>query len=189
MKDSLWSLMASYSPEYPEEKEFRASFLELIEKYPNCCERSLGHGHITGSAWIVSPDRKQCVLLHHKKLDRWLQPGGHADGERDVFKVALKEAQEETGLMGFMLPDQNVFDIDIHEIPARGSDLAHLHYDIRFLLVANPSEGLPGNEESHRVEWIDLSKVEVLVHGERSIMRMVEKTMDKWTIESRQRFS
>jgi 8-oxo-dGTP pyrophosphatase MutT (NUDIX family) len=175
MKDKLWHLLVAYSPEYLEEREFRASFLDLLAHHPDCFERSRVAGHITGSAWIVSPARDRCVLLHHRKLDRWLQPGGHADGERDVLQVALKEAREETGLLHFAVPSEAIFDIDIHEIPARGQESAHYHYDIRFLLVADPEQPLPGNEESHRVEWVPMEEVDSRCKGERSLMRLVEK--------------
>ena len=109
--------------------------LRFIEAHPNSLERSCLLGHLTGSAWLVTPDRRSTVLLHHKKLNRWLQPGGHADGNGNLFEVALHEASEETGLDLFIfIPVTNlIFDIDVQKIPERGAELAHTHYDIRYI--------------------------------------------------------
>jgi 8-oxo-dGTP pyrophosphatase MutT (NUDIX family) len=153
--------------------------IAFVEQYPDCFDRTLLIGHVTGSAWVVSPDRKQVVLIHHRKLDRWFQPGGHADGDSDVARVALKEAQEETGLTDLRLvgPDGKpapIFDVDVHEIPARKDVPAHLHYDIRFLVEADPKKVFVQNEETQDIQWISLTKIEYYT-GEESIARMIRK--------------
>ena len=109
--------------------------LRFIESHPNSLERSCLPGHLTGSAWLVAPDRRSTVLIHHKKLNRWLQPGGHADSNGNLFQVALDEASEETGLdLSIFIPVTNlIFDIDVHKIPKRGAEPAHTHYDIRYI--------------------------------------------------------
>ena len=116
----------------------------FVRAHPDCFLRSCREGHITGSAWILSADHRQALLTHHRKLDRWLQLGGHSDGESDPRQVALREAQEESGLARFrFLPEASdplPLDLDVHPIPAFGGEPAHLHLDVRFLLVAEAGQ-------------------------------------------------
>jgi len=120
-RNPLRQLLASYPIIYPDDKTHLKRVEAFVEKYPRCFERNLAIGHITGSAWIVSPDRLHVLMTHHKKLNRWLQLGGHADGNPDVFTVALREAQEESGLKRIKPLAQQIFDIDVHPIPAASS--------------------------------------------------------------------
>lgn len=132
-------------------------------------------GHITGSAWIVNREYSRVVLLHHKKLNKWVQPGGHCDGEENVLNVALREAQEETGLQSTPATDR-IFDIDVHEIPEYWNTPAHLHFDVRFLLFANENQTPICSNESKAVRWV--SPEEALdLSGEESVARMVQKTL------------
>ncbi|EPX78019.1 NUDIX hydrolase [Salipiger mucosus] len=124
--------------------------------------RTMRRGHVTASGFVVSPDRKQVLLLHHRKLGRWLQPGGHCDGNTDVIAVARREIREETGMGDIRLVSNSIFDIDAHEIPARRNEPAHIHYDIRFLFEAMPSDGLVRNNESTAIEWVETSEMERL---------------------------
>lgn len=116
-------------------------------------------GHVTGSAFVLSPDRRSALLLHHRKLDRWLQPGGHCDGVMDARATALREVTEETGLTALTLLTPEVYDIDIHQIPARGSEPAHLHYDIRYLMLASAGP-LHVSDESRALAWVPLDRLE-----------------------------
>lgn len=152
--------------------------IDFVSQNDHCFDRSLLTGHVTGSAWIVSPDREQVLLIHHRKLDRWLQPGGHADGDPDVAAVALREAQEETGLTSLKIlgPEEapTIFDVDVHSIPVHGQTPEHLHYDIRFLLEADPAEPFGISDEIKNIRWFSLKKdIEILSSG--SIYRMVLK--------------
>jgi len=115
-------------------------------------------------------------LVHHKKLDRWLQPGGHADGDEDVVRVASKEAEEETGLQSLRLVNSQIFDIDIHLIPRHKDVKAHFHHDIRFLFTADRSEQLVLSEESNELRWIPIEEVGFYTKNNRSIHRMILKT-------------
>lgn len=131
-------------------------------------------GHVTGSAWIVNCDGLRVVLVHHAKLNRWVQPGGHCDGESDVLAVALREAQEETGLRVAPLQD-GIFDIDVHLIPEYWNTPEHWHYDVRFLLRADDRMPPRVSDESHAVRWVTLQEAAMLNGGE-SVNRMVAKT-------------
>lgn len=150
--------------------------LRFVAAHADCLERSCVPGHLTGSAWIVSPDRTRTLLTHHLKLDKWLQLGGHADGEGDLLAVALREAREESGLAGVRAVSAEIFDLDRHWIPPRKSDPGHYHYDLRFLIEANPSEPLAISSESKDLAWVELERVTVL-NPEESMARMVRKTI------------
>ena len=154
------------------------TFDVFVETHPDCFLRSCVPGHITGAAWIVSADHERCLLTHHKKLGRWLQLGGHADGEPKVHRVALREAQEESGMwmFEFRKTDEQILplDIDVHVIPASGDDPQHLHYDIRFLLVAAPEQHPRSSSESHEVRWFSHRELRQ-VTGEASVLRMARK--------------
>ncbi|MBY6114801.1 NUDIX hydrolase [Mameliella alba] len=130
-------------------------------------------GHVTGSAFLLSPDRRAVLLTHHAKLDRWLQLGGHCDGIADASFVALKEAYEESGLSRIRLLSDRVLDVDIHEIPARGAEPAHLHYDIRFLMQAEAGEIRP-SPESHALKWVPLADLASFTRAE-SVLRMARR--------------
>ena len=127
----------------------------------------------------MSPDHDRFLLTHHRKLDRWLQLGGHADGEPEVHRVALREATEESGMYGFELlhgPSPLMpLDLDVHRIPPHGDDPEHLHYDVRFLLRARFGEEPRGaGDEAHDVRWFSIDELEV-VAPEASILRMGHK--------------
>ncbi len=147
----------------------------FVQENENCFERVLLKGHITGSAWVVDENSEQTLLTHHAKLDKWLQPGGHADGDHEVARVAMREAREETGLKQLFLVSEHIFDIDIHTIPERDAEPGHFHYDCRFLIRCVGDKTYRVSEESHDLAWIPLAEVEGLTR-EKSILRMVEKT-------------
>ena len=168
--------LEKYNTAYAEEKLFVPQFLELLN-HADAFQRHHLPGHITGSSWILDQSRQYVLLVHHGTLNKWLQPGGHADGEEDVLNVALREAQEETGLNHFKLLQEEIFDLDIHPIPARGGFPEHLHYDIRFLFEADRNEQVIVSDESHDVAWIALQELRVLTQDNPSIMRMMKKTM------------
>lgn len=171
----LKSELSKYQTSFSEEQTYVSRFLDLLF-FKNCFERSLLTGHITASAWILSPDLMQVVLLHHKKLNKWLQPGGHADGEEDVLKVAIKEMEEETGITNVSQIGNSFFDLDIHRIPKRNDIPEHNHYDVRFAFVANEPDQLIKNHESLEVAWVSLDQLETVTKNEPSIIRMKEKT-------------
>ena len=149
-----------------------SSAMSFFQANPDGLWRTCRPGHLTGSAWIVSPDRSCVLLTHHHKLGKWLQPGGHADGDPDPLSVALREAAEECGLAGLRPVSRDLFDFDRHEIPARGDEPAHWHFDFRFLIEADPSEPLRISAESRDLAWVGLARVADL-NPEESMARMV----------------
>lgn len=149
--------------------------ISLLE-FPTCFERSLLHAHFTASAWVVDEHFEQALLTHHAKLDRWLQLGGHADGEEDLALVAQKELNEESGLKQVKFYSSAIFDIDIHTIPERKSVPQHEHYDVRFLFVANREEKIVFNHESKEVTWVPMASIPSICNSNDSIMRMIQKT-------------
>jgi 8-oxo-dGTP pyrophosphatase MutT (NUDIX family) len=154
--------------------ETTRTFREFAASHPDCCERTCVPGHFTGSAWVVSADGERALLMHHRKLDIWVQPGGHADGDGDLASVALREAQEETGLRGLRI-EGSIFDLDRHLIPPRGNDPAHFHYDVRFVVRADGGEGFVVNEESHALEWRPVRAIAEDPHADGSVRRMAQK--------------
>lgn len=176
-RQELLQLLKQYQPRFMDEMAFVKRSVDYVEQHEDCFYRELMPAHVTGSAWVVNPDRSRVLMMHHKKLDQWFQPGGHADGDADIIRVALKETEEETGISAehIKLVDGSIFDVDIHTIAPYGNDPEHQHIDIRFLLEIDDRIAVPGNDESHEVLWIDLLAVSHY-NRNRSTYRMLEKT-------------
>jgi len=178
----LLELLACYQEQFPDEADVVNRVRTLVQQHANCFDRDCRPGHITGSAWVVSGDRQRALLVHHRKLDRWIQPGGHADGDPDVGAVALREAMEESGLEQLEHASDLPLDIDVHIIPARYDtsaqllEDAHEHHDIRYLIAA-PGQATPVvSDESHDVRWFTLAEIEQLT-GEESVLRLLRKSL------------
>lgn len=150
-------------------------FSDFVKAHENCFERGLTLGHVTASAWVLDPSSSQVLLTHHRKLGKWLQLGGHMEGESDVAAAALREAFEESGLQSIELLSAEIFDLDIHQIPRRESDAAHLHFDARFLMRATGNIEVRASDESHALAWVSLADLEG-PQIEFSIQRMAYKT-------------
>lgn len=179
-RQPLVSLLTAHQAADANEQAMLNQTIAFVTAQPDCFYRTLLIGHVTGSAWIISSAHaastdQRVVLLHHRKLDRWFQPGGHADGDPDIAAVARREAEEETGLTTLKLVSPAVFDVDVHTIPARGNEPEHLHYDIRFLFEADPGDAFIATIETKDVQWINLADVPRLNDSE-SILRLVRKT-------------
>ncbi len=173
-RQPLQSLLDRYREQHPNEAGTVERLAKFVMDHEDCFERTQLKGHVTGSAWLLNPAGDAVLLTHHRKLDIWVQLGGHADGDSDVARVALREAQEESGIDDISLISPDIFDIDIHEIPERGAEPAHFHYDCRFLLKAG-NEDFVVNDESHDLKWVNLGDIPDFT-TEESVLRMVAKT-------------
>lgn len=138
----------------------RGRVLAFVADHDDALHRSCEAGHLTGSGVVVDPSRRATLLVHHRKLGRWFQPGGHADGDANLAAVALREATEESGIPGLRVAVPAI-DIDVHEVPLP-PERPHLHLDVRFLVVAPPGAHAPGNHESTEVRWVELADLDGL---------------------------
>lgn len=152
----------------------------LLASEPRCFWRdSFAPGHFTGSIWVTNPTFTKTLLIMHPKFHTWFQPGGHADGEDNLFNVAMRELEEELGLTAAMVKNpitDNIFDIDIHNIPARKGEPEHLHYDVRFLAVIDDNQVIPGSTENITCQWFPLSEAEAMFPQGQGRWRMLQKT-------------
>ncbi|MEE4300782.1 MAG: NUDIX hydrolase [Pseudomonadales bacterium] len=171
----LLDAIAAYARRHPDERDTTDRFRAFVEAYEDCFERSLAWpGHVTGSAWIVSPERDAVLLTHHRKLDLWIQLGGHADGNPDPLDVALVEGLEESGLPSLTPLDAAVpFDLDIHRIPARRDEPEHEHFDVRYAFLA-PHRDYVVSDESHDLAWVPIEDLSSYTKDE-SVLRMAQK--------------
>ncbi len=171
---NLIQQLEDYDSRWPAEKAAIGQFLEFVKAHADCFERSLRVGHVTGSAWVVNEAGTHVLLTHHRKLDRWLQLGGHSDGDSDTVAVAMREIAEESGLVNIELLGKGIFDIDIHEIPARGDEPAHFHHDVRYAFKAFWGEAYTVSDESHDLSWVEIEKLADYT-TEESMVRMAQK--------------
>jgi len=153
----------------------RQRMVELLDSCPNCFRRDAFPAHFTGSAFVVSADGARSLLHHHRKLDRWLQFGGHCDGEEDVLSVAQREAYEESGIHGLVVASALPFDLDIHEIPAFGDEPGHLHYDVRYVLIAPEQAEIQTSPESKELRWFEPSEM-----GSWPLDSGLRRLIEKW---------
>jgi len=189
VKDRLLSLLIHYQTRSPHESPVVERFLSFLQSGEVVQGKRNPLRHITASAWIVSPDRSLALLTFHAKLNIWVQLGGHTDEGEDWAGAALREAKEESGLTRLRLLDTQIFDLDIHRIPARGSpntpeySPAHEHYDLRFLIEADPSDSLVLSSESHDLAWVPVSRLGDWT-TEDSQHRMAAKVKAGWKVSS-----
>jgi len=174
MQRHLIELLRNHVPADGTEEKHRENTLSFVSRTPNCASRETLSGHVTASAWILSPDLNSVLLTHHKKLGRWLQLGGHVEDDVSIQAAALREAREESGIPKMDLLDEALFDIDVHLIPERKNTPAHYHYDFRFLILAGDREFIVSTE-SNDLAWLDTTEITESVADD-SIVRMQSKT-------------
>lgn len=154
----------------------RRQILTFVDSHPDALHRSCTPGHLTGSAALLDPSTRQVLLLLHAKVGRWLQPGGHADGDANLARVALREAEEETGIEGLRVLTPAI-DLDVHRFhDARGVDPDHLHLDVRHLVIAPPGATAVTNHESAGARWLPADQLET-VELDRGTVRMVHAAL------------
>jgi 8-oxo-dGTP pyrophosphatase MutT (NUDIX family) len=152
----------------------RARILEFIDAHPDALHRSCLEGHLTGSAAVLDPSTRHVLLLFHAKVQRWLQPGGHADGDGDLARVALREAEEETGIAGLAVLTPAI-DLDVHVFHnAKAVEPDHLHLDVRHLVIAPPGSVAETNHESDAARWVPVDEIASVDAG---TVRMVQSAV------------
>jgi len=158
-RTALSSALRRHVPADAREAEDREAILRLVETEPACFSRhTFAPGHITGSAFVVCPATDLVLLHHHRRLDAWLQLGGHDEGEQDARATALREAAEESGLKDLALLSDEILDLDIHAVPAGKGEPPHLHHDVRYALVTeNPDAIERDAAESLDLRWFTLA--------------------------------
>lgn len=177
-REPLIELLRRHAEAWPAEQALAARFIAFAKAHADCLLRTCRPGHITASAWIVDASGERALLTHHRKLGRWLQLGGHVDGERHVERAALREAVEESGMAAFEFATWTgtlvPLDLDVHVIPARGDEQEHLHWDVRFWLRAAPEQQLAVSAESIDLRWFKPAELAELT-SEVSVLRMARK--------------
>lgn len=171
--EELLAQLSRYETSDLEEQAMQREMIDFVSNTEDCFLRTHQYGHLTASAFVLNAKRDKVLIIHHKKLDRWLQPGGHADGHPNLLEVAQKEVEEETGITTFPI-SKEIFDLDIHKIPARKQEPEHFHFDLRYLLGTREGVVLNGNGEVKDLKWIAIDELKT-ISNERSILRMAEK--------------
>ncbi|WP_133000941.1 NUDIX hydrolase [Luteimonas arsenica] len=174
----LASAFTAHAAAWPGEAEEARVFIELLGEGRHAFLRERLEGHFTASALLVSADGRRTLLTHHRKLDRWLQPGGHADGDMDLSRVALTEASEESGLPGLRV-EGGIFDLDRHWIPERKGVPGHWHHDVRYIVRAGDDERFVVGEESHDLAWLEVETVAADATIDPSLRRMARKWLGR----------
>ena len=183
-KQPILDLLENYQTSFAEEVEFQKRMIDFLEKNDDFALRSNAIGQLTGSAWIVNEERTKVLLIHHKKLNKWLQIGGHIENtDQSIEETVLREVREESGINNLKLlssPSNLIYDIDIHTIPQKNQVAEHSHFDIRLIIEANENEKLiPQNEEVLAIKWYSIHEVKNLAESTTSINQSMKRMVDK----------
>lgn len=174
----LAAAFEEYARRWPGEGEVVGHFLALLADPADPFRRERLAGHFTASSWLVAADGARTLLTHHRKLGLWLQLGGHADGDRDLARAALREAEEESGLPGLSI-EPGIFDLDRHWIPGHKGVAAHWHYDVRYVVRAGADEAFVVSDESHALAWRDITALAGDEAADASVRRMAGKWLER----------
>lgn len=180
-REILPLFVTHHATDHDQEEKTLNAFKDFISSHTRCFENDCLPGHITGSVMLMDPSFSKVVLTLHKKLGKWLQLGGHSDGESVTQEVALREAHEESGLKEIKLFSPSLknpslilpFDWDIHHIPKTPKIDEHFHFDVRFLAIAYDDK-LNISEESNDLKWVPIDEAYGL-NQEKSMHRQFDK--------------
>ena len=177
---------------FPDAWHHALTVANFISNTPKPWSRATLSGHLTASAWVLDRTRTHAAMIHHRKLNRWLQPGGHIEGTDASWRAAAqREVSEETGLARFIeqANDAELFDVDVHPIPARTDEPAHFHHDLRFLFIAdvdataNPSLTINA-EESLDCRWFSLAALAKDAALGPSMRRMMTRSREDASLQA-----
>ena len=177
-KKPLEALLLAYHSASRQQEIVKHQMLDFLSNV-NCFERGCQAGHFTASALLLDKYQQHALLMYHRKLNKWVQLGGHCDGQHDLLKVALKEASEESGIEGIVPVSDAIFDLDIHLIPENPREAEHFHYDVRFLLKVVSDELIRLNDEALDLRWFrnDLASLPTKA---KSVTRLFDKWGSQW---------
>jgi 8-oxo-dGTP pyrophosphatase MutT (NUDIX family) len=178
-REWLRGMLLRYEPVAAGEVRDLSRMLELLSVPGDPFSREhFVPGHFTASAFVVSADRRSLLLVHHRKLDRWLQPGGHVEAvDADLIAAARREVLEETGLDRLELCREGIFDVDVHDFPARGDQPQHEHFDVRFLFRCIDSRNVGIGDEVHAARFFPLSDLSAAPQVTRDLDRVVARLL------------
>lgn len=178
MKQALSALLDSHAAEDADEEKSLEQMRALVQALTDPVSRHQPHAHFTASALVLDAANRRIALIHHAKLGRWLQPGGHAEPEDRglMHRTALREAHEETGCHVLLYRDSpKPIDVDVHWIPAHGCEDAHLHLDLRFMLIAKNPDALSFDaSESLGTRWVSFEEALSIIE-EAPLQRLIRK--------------
>ncbi len=165
----------NYCPFNEQEERDKEQIIAFLENAENPFSRDNSFAHMTASAWIVNPERTKLLMVYHNLYDSWSWTGGHADGEEDLLKVALKEAREETGAENIRPVSDEIYSLEILTVDGhekKGKYLSsHLHMNVTYLLEASEEDTLKVcPEENSAVAWFSLEEA-------------LEKSTEPWFVE------
>jgi 8-oxo-dGTP pyrophosphatase MutT (NUDIX family) len=173
-RDTLDTWLQALAPVEAEDRAYRGRMLALSAQQGAFGRDHFSPGHFTASAFVLAPDDSGLLLIHHARLDRWLQPGGHVEpGDADLLAAARRELAEEVGIVDAELAAPGIFDIDVHGIPAARGEPHHEHFDVRFLFRAR-SRALRISSEAHAGTWVRFSDLDPK-QADRSVLRVARK--------------
>lgn len=177
----LRKMSAAPDPDREASLRLRDRLASFVRNHPRCTDRRYGPGHLTASGFVVDPVRSRVLLILHRKLSRWLQPGGHLEPGEFPADAARREVEEETGLS--LRPVHGFpFDVDVHRIPARPGEGAHAHFDLRYLFCADSTQPV-GSPEVADWAWVALSDLREKT-DEVSILRMARRVQARGFVQT-----
>lgn len=163
-------ILTSYVPRDEQQAHTRARILAFLHEHPDALLRTRLEGHLTAAALLLDHAGERALLTHHRKLDKWLQLGGHCDGDGNLVAAALREAVEESGIAELAI-DPRPIDLDIHPIPARPGEPEHLHLDVRFVVHAPQNAVETVSDESHELGWFTPEEARTILTDD-SVLRL-----------------
>jgi len=178
--------LEQYKPYNPQEVKDREIILRYMDTFDDLLTRENEFAHFTASAWLVNKDRTKVLMAYHNLYNSWAWVGGHADGDPDLLRVAIKEAKEETGLSDVKPVSEEIYSIEILAVDAhekKGQHVAtHVHLNITYLLEADENELTSIKvDENSAIDWFELEKaVEVCTEPEMKVVyrKLNEKLSD-----------
>lgn len=173
-REQFLAKLARYSPLDHRDDDQRRRIEVFVREHRGCFDSTFAPGHLTGSAWLLDSAGTRVLLTHHRKLHKWIQLGGHADGDPDLLAVALREAREESGIADIRPVSEEIFDLDVHDYPATATEGAHEHFDIRFLLKVHGKDDYAVSDESHDLAWFTYEALAAMDLDD-AVRRMAEK--------------